>query len=87
MENPMILTLEQLKQTEWFKERPEVIQKTICKFMPTNLYKFIETDEDCRIIGYTEYEGELEEDVTFIIETRSGAVYKKVCRHKIIKLE
>lgn len=82
MKNSLTL-LEQLKETEWYKTRPPVIQKAIDMFDPTKLYKIIETGEECRILGYNEMEGQLIEDVTFIIETRSGIVHKNVCRHKI----
>lgn len=34
------MTLEELQQNEWYKQRPEVIRQAIDKTPPIQLYKF-----------------------------------------------
>lgn len=63
------MTLEEFKQTDWYQERPEVIQKAIDIIPPTELYRFKDSQKECQIIGYTEpKKGSNPEDVTLIVQ-------------------
>ena len=48
------MTIQELKQTDWYKGRPLIIQKAIDKLPPTSLYRFKESGKQCRLIGYQE---------------------------------
>lgn len=61
------MTLEELKQTEWYQERPEIIQKAIDTLPPTELYQFKDSKKQCHIIGYTE-PNEQNSEVTLIVQ-------------------
>ena len=58
------MTLEELKETDWYKERPEIIQQAICKLPPTQLYKFKDSGKQCHIYSYDEPKSNKFEDVT-----------------------
>jgi hypothetical protein len=58
------MTLEELKQTDWYNERPEIIQQAICKLPPTRLYKFKDSGKQCQICSFEEPESGKLEDVT-----------------------
>lgn len=58
------MTLEEFKQTDWYKERPPVIQEAINRMPPTQLYKFKNSGKQCFIYGYDEPESGNIEDVT-----------------------
>lgn len=61
--------LDELKNSDWYKERPEVIKQVIDLLPPTKLYKFKESNKECYIIGYTEPEkGNNPNDVTLIVQ-------------------
>lgn len=58
------MTLEDLKQSDWYKERPLVIQQAIDIIPPTQLYKFKDSGKQCAIMSYEEPESGKLEDVT-----------------------
>jgi len=47
-------TLQQMKETEWFKERPEVIQDLICKFPYAASVRIKQTDQDAYVYSWFE---------------------------------
>lgn len=61
------MTLEELKETDWFKERPLVIQQAIEKLPPTQLYKFKGSGKQCQIYSFEEPESGKLEDVTVTV--------------------
>lgn len=62
------MTLEELKQNEWYKERPLVIQEAINILPPIELYKFKDSGKQCYILSYGEPESGLLEDVTCTVQ-------------------
>lgn len=64
-------SLEEFKETDWYKERPELIKEAIELLPPTTLYKLKSSGKQCRIICYDEPKSGLIEDVTVIVE-KSG---------------
>lgn len=48
------MTLEEFKETDWYKERPEIIKQAICLLPPMQLYKFKESGYQCYIVSYEE---------------------------------
>ena len=70
------MDLKELKQTEWYKERPKIIQQIICKFPPFYTYRFKYSQKEFNIIGYEEpLELNDPDDVTFIVQkTGNGGV-------------
>lgn len=73
------MTLEELKQTDWYKERPEIIQQAICKLPPIQLYKFKDSGKQCQIYSFEEPESGKFEDVTCTVKkTGIGGVMAKI---------
>lgn len=60
-------TLDELKETDWYKERPEVIKEAINRIPPTQLYQFKDSKKQCYIVGYTEPDDKTLE-VTLIVQ-------------------
>ena len=48
------MTLNELKQTDWYQERPDSIKEAIEKLPPIVLYKFKNSGKQCHIISYDE---------------------------------
>lgn len=59
--------LEQLKETDWYRQRPDVIKKAIDQTPPTQLYRFKDSQKQCFIVGYTEPESP-DGKVTLIVQ-------------------
>ena len=67
------MKLKELKESEWFQQRPEVIQQAIDKRPPTQLYKFKDSGKQCGIISYEEPEkGKLEDVTCTVVKTGKG---------------
>ena len=67
------MTIEELKQTVWYNERPEVIKQAICKLPPTQLYKFKSSGKQCQIYSFEEPEsGKLEDVTCTVLKTGVG---------------
>lgn len=62
------MTLEEIKQTDWYQKRPEVIKQAICKLPPTQLYKFKETGKQCQIVSFEEPKSGKLQDVTCTVQ-------------------
>ena len=62
------MTLEELKESNWYKERPEVIQQAICILPPICLYKFKDSGKQCVIYSFSEPESNKLEDVTITVQ-------------------
>ena len=62
------MTLEELKTTDWYKERPEVIQKAINLLPPIDLLRFKNSKKECYIISYSEPESGLLDEVTVTVQ-------------------
>ena len=63
----IIFALEELKGTDWYKERPDSIKEAIDQIPPTQLYRFKDSQKQCYIIGYTESESP-DGKVTLIVQ-------------------
>ena len=68
LKKPTTMTLEEFKQTDWYKERPEIIKEAMAIRPPTELYKFKDSGKQCFIYGYDEPESGKVEDVTCIVQ-------------------
>lgn len=62
------MTVEEFQKTEWFLQRPELIQKAIITLPPICHYKFKNSGKQCYIISYDEPESQLLEDVTVTVQ-------------------
>lgn len=62
------MELQDLKQTEWYKERPVVIQKAIDLLPPTKLYRFKDSKKQCQLISFEEPKSNKLEDVTVTVQ-------------------
>lgn len=73
------MNLEELKITDWYKERPTVIQQAIDLLPPIDLLRFKESKKECYIISYAEPESSLLEDVTVTVQkTGNGGPMAKM---------
>lgn len=61
------MDLQELKQTDWYKERPSVIQGAIDLLPPIKLYKFKESGKQCELMSYQEPDSGKLEDVTVAV--------------------
>lgn len=67
------MDLQEIKQTDWYKERPLVIQQAIDLLPPTQLYKFKESGKQCQLRSYEEPEsGKLEDVTVTVVKTGVG---------------
>jgi len=62
------MTLEELKQTEWYQGKPEVIKQAIELLPPIHLYKFKDSGKQCYIISIEEPDSGKIEDITFTVQ-------------------
>ena len=62
------MELQELKQTDWYKERPLIIQKAIDILPPTPMYKFKSSGKQCYLVSYEEPENKKLENVTVTVQ-------------------
>ena len=62
------MELQELKRTDWYKERPKIIQEAIGVLLPTKLYKFKDSGKQCELISFEEPESGKIEDVTCTVQ-------------------
>ncbi len=62
------MTLEEFKETDWYKERPKVIQEACCILPPIRQYRFKNSKKECVIISFDEPESGKIEDVTVMVQ-------------------
>lgn len=62
------MTLEEFKNTDWYKETPPVIKQAIDLIPPIKLYRFKDSKKQCFIVGYEEPESDKAEDVTLVVQ-------------------
>ena len=62
------MELQELKQTDWYKERPAVIQDAIDLLPPTKIYRFKESKKQCHLISYEEPYSKKLDDVTVTVQ-------------------
>ena len=73
------MTLEELKQTDWYNERPSIIQQAIDILPPTEMYKFKTSGKECLIMSYEEPESNDPKDVTITVQkTGKGGVLEQL---------
>lgn len=60
--------LQELKQTDWYKERPKVIQEAIDLLPPTKMYRFKNSKKQCQLISFEEPESKKLDDVTVTVQ-------------------
>lgn len=69
------MTLEDFKNSDWYKERPDCIKEAINALPPTETYRFKDSKKECVIVSYSEPVSELLEDVTVTVQkTGNGGV-------------
>ena len=62
------MTLEELQQSNWYKERPLLIQQAIKILPPIQLYKFKNSGKQCYIQSFEEPKSGKLEDVTVTVQ-------------------
>ena len=62
------MTIEEVRETEWYQERPDVIKQAIELLPPIQLYKFKDSGKQCTISSYEEPESNKLEDVTVTVQ-------------------
>lgn len=67
------MTLEQFKQEEWYKSRPDVIKQAIEKLPPTQSYMY--GCRKCELYSYEEPESGKLEDVTVTVQFSTHRVF------------
>ena len=73
------MELQELKQTDWYKERPAIIQNAIDLLPPTKLYKFKESGKQCQLISFEEPNSKKLNDVTVTVQkTGIGGVMDEI---------
>lgn len=60
------MTIKEIIKSDWFKERPKIIQEVIKKLSPTEMYSL--NGKQCHIISYEEPESGLVEDITVTVQ-------------------
>lgn len=60
--------LEELKQSEWYTQKPEIIKQAIDILPPNQLYKFKDSGKQCYIVSFEEPESGKLEDVTCTVQ-------------------
>jgi hypothetical protein len=72
------MTQEELKQTDWYKQLPQVIQQAVCEIPPIKLYKFKSSGKQCEIYSFEEPQSGKLEDVTCTVKkTGIGGLLEK----------
>lgn len=61
------MTFEELKQTDWYKSRPKVIQQAMDILPPIHYYRFKSTGKQCFIHSFKEPRSGKLEDVTVTV--------------------
>jgi len=59
---------EELKSSEWYQSRPQIIKDAIELLPPTQLYQFKDSKKQCFIFSYEEPKSGKLEDVTVTVE-------------------
>lgn len=73
------MDLEELKQSDWYKQRPKIIKQAICQLPPTQAYIFKETGKQCVITSFEEPEsGKFEEVTCTVYKTGKGGSMEKL---------
>ena len=73
------MTHKELKQTDWYKERPIIIQNAIDLLPPIKTYRFKDSKKQCQIISFEEPKSGKFEDITITVQkTGVGGVMDKV---------
>lgn len=60
--------LQALKQTDWYKERPTIIQQAIDLLPPTKMYRFKDSKKQCHLVSYDEPNTNELDDVTVTVQ-------------------
>lgn len=73
------MKLQELKQTDWYKERPIIIQNAIDILPPTKMYRFKDSKKQCQLISYEEPDNKKLNDVTVTVQkTGVGGIMDKM---------
>lgn len=79
LNNNKDMLIEELKQTNWYKSRPKIIQQVMDMIHPMQFYKLKETGKQCYIISIEEPISGKFEDITFIVQkTGIGGLLEKI---------
>lgn len=69
------MDLKEIQQSDWYKERPKVIQDAIDKLPPIQMYKFKNSGKQCWVHSYEEPDsGNLDEVTCTVVKTGIGGV-------------
>lgn len=69
------MELEDIKKTEWYQSRPEIIQQAICQMPPNKTYRFKDSKKECFITSLEEPKSGKFEDITCTVQkTGKGGV-------------
>lgn len=74
------MTMEEIKATPWYQERPEIIRQAIEKLPPNKLYKFKGSGKQCYLVSYEEPEekDEVKEVTVTVQKTGKGGAAEKM---------
>lgn len=62
------MTIQELKETDWYKSRPLIIKRAIDIAPPIYTYKFKDTNKQCEILSYEEPDNIIEGKVTLTVQ-------------------
>lgn len=61
------MSIDEFKELDWYKTRPEIIKQAINLLPPTELWKFKDSGKQCEIYSYDEPKSNKLEDVTVTV--------------------
>ena len=62
------MTLDELKQEQWYQDRPDIIKRAIDRLPPIQFYKFKDSGKQCHILSYEEPDSGNLDDVTVTVQ-------------------
>jgi hypothetical protein len=73
------MTIEELRETEWYQTRPELIKQVIELLPPIQFYKIKDSSKQCHILSIEEPESGKLEDITVTVQkTGTGGPMTKM---------
>ena len=61
------MSIDEFKESDWYKTRPEIIKQAIELLPPTQLWKFKDSGKQCQLYSYGEPKSGKLEDVTVTV--------------------
>lgn len=77
------MTLKELKDTDWYKERPAIIKEAIDSWPPIVKYKIKHSGHQCVIVGYTEPDENCNEVTAIVQKTGIGSPFPEMNMYQV----